>query len=168
MSEVPSKATAAALSRAKNTYIFAGLLLVAFWFMSLRAGYRLDQAIPEQTRTLIRIGELVLVVVGMVASGLIGQRRMARRAAALGEAEATEEVVAEDYVKAKTLVAILLGAAAFLGLLMVLADDWGGDWLLLGFPLALMFLSFPNSGGLKTFVGQINALRDAQQSSADS
>ncbi len=168
MSEVPSKTAKAAVSRARNTYVFAGLLLLAFWIMSLRAGYRLDQSISAQARTFIRIGELVLIVVGMVASGFIGQRQMARRAAALGETEATEDVLAEDYVKAKTRVAVLLGAAAFLGLLMVLADDWGADWVLLGLPLVLMFLSLPNGAGLRTFVGQVNALRDAQQSSADS
>ncbi|MBN1347366.1 MAG: hypothetical protein JXQ73_32045 [Phycisphaerae bacterium] len=148
-----------ALARARNTYMFALLLLGAFWFMSGRAGWQLDRIIPEEKVYLFRIGEGVVLIVGMVISGLVTRRLMSKRGEALGQTPATDDLVAEDFVAAKTLVAMVFGTAAFLGLLLVLAVGKKLDLLLLILPLVLLVLSWPTSATMGGFAKQVNEMR---------
>ncbi len=166
MTESDARRTMAALSRAKNAYVFVWLLMFAVWFMSRRAGYQFDRIIPRDMCNLVRVGWGVIMVGGLVLSAIIIRRLMRHRANSLGGASATVDTVAEDFVKAKTVAGILLAVPAFGGLFLVMAGHkpMVVNVLMLAFPLLLMVVSLPGQPGMKSFADQVNALAKPQPS----
>ena len=159
MSQPSSRRAVIALSRARNTYVFVGLLIIAFLIMSKRAGIKLDGAIPHDLCNRLRLAELLVIVVGLIGLRLIVRRLTRSRAEALGDAAATFEHVAEDFVKAATLAAFVLAVAAFIGLIMLKAEHRNLDVFLLILPVCLMVATFPTQTGMKRLVDQVNGLR---------
>lgn len=157
--EVLTRNAEAALSRARNVYVFAVLLFVAFWFMSGRAGYEFDQMIPHPRCTQIRILSLVTLIGGMVLTGVRVRRCMVRRAEALGTTQAGPNAVAEDFVKAKTTAALTFCTPAFLALLTLMAEGRVMDLILLLIPAAFMLIALPTEGGMRNFAAQVDAIR---------
>lgn len=157
-----ARATTAALSRARNAYVYAFVLLVVVCIMSMRSSFDPERLIPREARGYVRIAVVVVSVGGLVVMGLVVRHLMTKRAKALGDATATELLVAEDFVKAKTLAALIFGMAALLALLMIMAAHRKIDLLVLLVPLFLMFVSFPTRGAMKGFAGQVNQLHESQ------
>ena len=56
MNEPDFSRTHAALARARNAYVFAFLLMLAFWLLSYRSGYRMAHTIVDG-----RVGSIRLV-----------------------------------------------------------------------------------------------------------
>jgi len=159
MSQPPSRRAVIALSRARSTYVFVGLLLIAFLIMSRRAGIELDGAIPQDLCNQLRLAELFVIVVGVIGLRLIIRRLTRSRAEALGDIAATLEHVAEDFVKAATLAAFVLAVAVFIGLVMLKAEHRNVDMFLFILPVCLMIATFPTQASMKRFVDQVNGLR---------
>lgn len=133
--------------------------MAVLWFAPRRGGARMDGAVPSDTCDVLRGIELVLLVAGVTFLIVFTRRVMWKRAVALGASAAGEDAVAEDYVRSKTMAAVVFGIPACLGLLLMQVEHRGMDLMLLLLPMLLMGLSWPTAAGLKAFAEQIDARR---------
>lgn len=160
MNQPTRSPAASALSRARNGYLLLGTFFGLFILMIRRKGFRLETVITDENENAFRAVEGALVFVALIGLLVIARWVVRNRAKALGETEATSDLVADDFARIKRLAVIGFGIPSFMGMLMVLAHGWGPvNGFLFFLPVFLLLATLPTESGIKAFARQVNAAR---------